>query len=96
LFIGGKQPAEITRLVQKKDGKVQMKIDECTKLGLTFYKQEFIESYIKDNIYLLKNSIVIFLPTCCSPSKYGAFWRKYNLFVALNQHASERSSKIER
>ncbi|MBP1989908.1 aminoglycoside phosphotransferase family protein [Paenibacillus eucommiae] len=127
---------------EKRMRKYQNKIDECKRLGLTFYKQECIESYIKDNIYLLKDSPIHFQHDDFHPqnmivkddgtisiidfdsydwgdpfeeffklpkftihvSAYFAkgqvigyfnhkipddFWRKYNLFVALNQHASQ-------
>ncbi|TMV43740.1 aminoglycoside phosphotransferase family protein [Paenibacillus mesophilus] len=129
----------------KRTEKYQKKMDECKKLGLTFYQQKFIENYIKDNIHLLKDSRVSFQHDDFHPqnmivndngaisiidfdsydwgdpfeeffklpkftiyvSKYFAkgqvdgyfnskipdtFWRKYNLFVALNQHASQLGS----
>jgi aminoglycoside phosphotransferase (APT) family kinase protein len=126
----------------KRTEKYHKKMEECAKLGLTFYKQDFIEDYIKDSIHLLKDSAVTFQHDDFHPqnmivrddgsisiidfdsydwgdpleeffklpkytiqvSTYFAkgqiagyfnnkipdtFWRKYNLFVALNQHASQ-------
>lgn len=40
--------------------KYRNKIETCKKLGLTFYKQRFIESYIDKNISIIKNSPVCF------------------------------------
>ncbi|GAB2565407.1 aminoglycoside phosphotransferase family protein [Gracilibacillus alcaliphilus] len=127
---------------KKRLDKYQHKMETCKELGLTFYKQTYVESYIKENIHLLKNSPVCFQHDDFHPqniiiknqklagiidfdsfdwgdpfeeffkipkytaqvSKYFAigqvmgyfdnripeiFWRKYNLFVALNQHASQ-------
>lgn len=126
----------------KRTEKYQTKMEECKKLGLTFYRQAFIENYIKEHIHLLRHSTVSFQHDDFHPQnmivsddgaisiidfdsydwgdpfeeffklpKYtiyvspyfakgqvhgyfnskisGAFWRKYNLFVALNQHASQ-------
>jgi aminoglycoside phosphotransferase (APT) family kinase protein len=44
----------------KRTAKYQKKIAECKNLGLTFFQQEFIESYIIDNIHSLKDSTVTF------------------------------------
>lgn len=127
---------------RKRTQKYKNKVDECKRLGLTFYKQDYIETYIKDNIHLLKDSMITFQHDDFHPqnmivkddgtisiidfdaydwgdpieeffkvpkytihiSKFFAkgqvagyfnnkipetFWRKYNLFVALNQHASQ-------
>ncbi|MBM7585658.1 aminoglycoside phosphotransferase (APT) family kinase protein [Bacillus pakistanensis] len=127
---------------KKRLDKYQNKIETCKRIGLTFYKQKFIESYINENINLLKNSPICFQHDDFHPqniiiknkklngiidfdsfdwgdpfeeffklpkytiqtSTYFAkgqimgyfdnkipdiFWRKYNLFVALNQHASQ-------
>ncbi|MBE1442602.1 aminoglycoside phosphotransferase family protein [Paenibacillus sp. OAS669] len=126
---------------QKRTLKYQKKMDECKRLGLTFYKQAFIENYIHDHLHFIKDSLVTFQHDDFHPQnmivkengaisiidfdsydwgdpfeeffkipKYtiytslyfakgqiegyfegnipDTFWRKYNLFVALNQHAS--------
>jgi aminoglycoside phosphotransferase (APT) family kinase protein len=135
-------PQEPFNWYDRRTEKYQKKIDECKRLGLTFYKQDFVESYIKDSIHLLKDSPVNFqhddfhpqnmivkddgvisiidfdsfdwgdpleeffkLPKFtihispyfakgqvagyCNNRIPDSFWQKYNLFVALNQHASQ-------
>ncbi|GIN71898.1 aminoglycoside phosphotransferase [Bacillus sp. J14TS2] len=122
--------------------KYRNKVETCKKLGLTFYKQRFVESYIDENISILKDSPICFQHDDFHPQniiikdkklngiidfdsfdwgdpledffkipKYTVqvsacfakgqvmgyfddkisdlFWRKYNLFVALNLHASQ-------
>ncbi|NGP45143.1 aminoglycoside phosphotransferase family protein [Bacillaceae bacterium SIJ1] len=127
---------------QKRTAKYKHKVAQCNSLRLTFYKQDFIENYIEENIHLLKDSPVTFQHDDFHPQniivqadgtiavidfdsfdwgdpfeeffklpKYTvsvsphfakgqvdgyfdykiphSFWQKYNLFVALNQHASQ-------
>lgn len=129
---------------KKRLEKYQNKIKICKELGLTFYKQKYIENYIDEHVSIIKNSRVCFQHDDFHPqnliikdrklngiidfdsfdwgdpleeffklpkytiqvSDYFAkgqiigyfdnqipdfFWTKYNLFVALNLHASQIS-----
>ncbi|SHE15111.1 Phosphotransferase enzyme family [Chlamydia abortus] len=140
-------PAKPYDWYHKRTQKYRNKVDECKRRGLTFYRQDFIEQYIQENIHWLKDSPVTFQHDDFHPQnmivksdgtiaiidfdsydwgdpfeeffklpKYTiylsvsfakgqvdgyfdhkipeTFWRKYNLFVALNQHASQLGGVI--